>query len=57
MAVDPVCGMTIREDMAKEKAEYDGKTYWFCAAGCRQRFTGSPERYITDEQTDWVRGE
>ncbi len=57
MAVDPVCGMTIREDMATEKAEYDGKTYWFCAAGCRQRFVDSPERYSGDEQTDWVRGE
>jgi YHS domain-containing protein len=57
MAVDPVCKMTIREDMATEKVEYEGKTYWFCAAGCRQRFVDDPDMYSGDEQKDWVRGE
>ncbi len=57
MAVDPVCAMTIREDTAVEKVEYEGKTYWFCAAGCRERFGKDPERYSSDELKDWVRGE
>ncbi len=57
MAVDPVCKMTVREEKAEEKAEYEGKTYWFSAAGCRERFIKDPGRYTGEEKTDWVRGE
>ncbi len=57
MVVDPVCSMTIREDTATEKVEYEGKVYYFCAPGCRQRFEDDPERYSGDEAVDWVRGE
>ena len=52
MAVDPVCRMTIREDTAVEKVEYEGNTYYFCAAGCRERFEKDPERYSADEPVD-----
>ncbi len=38
---DPVCGMTV--DRAKAvTAVVDGKTYYFCGAGCRDRFAASP---------------
>jgi alkyl hydroperoxide reductase subunit F len=37
MKVDPVCKMNVREDEAC-KAEVDGKIYYFCSEGCRQRF-------------------
>jgi uncharacterized membrane protein YraQ (UPF0718 family)/YHS domain-containing protein len=38
---DPVCGMTV--DRAKAlTAVVDGKTYYFCGPGCRDRFVASP---------------
>jgi len=54
MEKDPVCGMIVREDMAPEKTEYKGKTYYFCARGCRERFEKNPERYLSGEDVDWV---
>jgi Cu+-exporting ATPase len=32
--LDPVCGMTVDED-APHRAEYAGRIYRFCSAGCR----------------------
>ncbi len=57
MALDPVCKMTVREDIEEEKLEYEGKTYHFCAAGCRERFIKDPGKYAGEEKTDRVRGE
>ncbi len=34
---DPICGMTVDEATAIQ-AERDGKTYYFCCDGCRQKF-------------------
>ena len=45
-AVDPVCGMTVTAGAAAMPAEHDGVTYYFCCAGCRQKFTESPESYV-----------
>ena len=38
---DPVCGMTVDEATAIH-AERDGKTYYFCSEGCRQKFLSAP---------------
>ena len=38
MDVDPVT--------AKHKSEYEGKTYFFCAPGCRKAFEADPEKYL-----------
>jgi YHS domain-containing protein len=38
---DPVCGMTVDEATALQ-AERDGKTYYFCCNGCRQKFLSNP---------------
>ena len=43
---DPVCGMDVDPTTAKHRAEFEGKTYYFCAAGCRQKFLSHPEQYI-----------
>ena len=43
---DPVCGMTVDPLTSPHKATYDGKTYWFCSAGCRAEFEKTPERYL-----------
>jgi xanthine dehydrogenase accessory factor len=46
-AVDPVCGMTVTVEGAKETARYQGTIYRFCSAGCRARFEAEPERYAS----------
>ena len=45
-ATDQVCGMTVDPLTAKEKTEYAGVTYWFCAAGCRAEFEKDPQKYL-----------
>jgi xanthine dehydrogenase accessory factor len=42
---DPVCGMTVEVATAAASAELHGRTYYFCCAGCRDRFLAAPERY------------
>ncbi len=46
MAIDPVCGMHIDEKQAAAKSEYQGKTYYFCAPGCKRSFDKEPEKYL-----------
>ncbi len=46
MAIDPVCGMDVDEKSAKLKSEYKGKTYYFCAPGCKKMFDKDPEKFL-----------
>ena len=43
---DQVCGMTVDPLTAAHKAVRDGRTYWFCSAGCQAAFEQEPERYL-----------
>ena len=43
---DPVCGMMIDPKMAAATSEYKGKTYYFCARGCKASFDRDPEKYL-----------
>lgn len=45
MAVDPVCKMAVDENNAEYKCNYKGKTFYFCAAGCKKSFEDNPEKY------------
>jgi YHS domain-containing protein len=45
MATDPVCKMQIDESKAAGKSEYQGKTYYFCAVGCKNKFDENPQAY------------
>jgi YHS domain-containing protein len=45
MVKDPVCGMEFDEKKAAAKSEYKGKTYYFCAPGCKKTFDSNPEKY------------
>ncbi len=45
-ALDPVCGMTVNPATAKHRAEQGGKTYFFCSAGCREKFEKEPAKYL-----------
>jgi Cu+-exporting ATPase len=44
--LDPVCGMTVDEEEAAGAHEHDGVTYYFCNAGCLERFRGDPETFL-----------
>jgi YHS domain-containing protein len=46
MAIDPVCKMTVDENTAKFKTVYKGKTYYFCAPGCKKAFEANPVQYL-----------
>jgi YHS domain-containing protein len=50
MATDPVCKMNVDEETAQFKSEYKGKTYYFCAPGCKKAFEENPEKYISEEE-------
>ena len=44
-ARDPVCGMTV-DTRTAHRAEHAGADYFFCSAGCRDKFTAEPARYL-----------
>ena len=48
MEKDPVCGMDVDPKTAVAKSEYKGKTYYFCAPGCKNAFDKNPEKYLKD---------
>lgn len=37
LAVDPICGMRVSRD-SPHRVESEGRTYWFCCAGCAETF-------------------
>jgi YHS domain-containing protein len=46
---DPVCGMSVDLDAAREKglvAEHAGTEYGFCGKGCLLDFRDDPERFF-----------
>lgn len=47
MAKDPVCGMEVDEKKAA-KAEYRGKTYYFCNPACKWAFENNPKKFVKD---------
>ncbi|MSQ60890.1 MAG: heavy metal translocating P-type ATPase [Betaproteobacteria bacterium] len=48
--VDPVCGMTVTKE-PPHRHEYQERSYYFCSAGCKSKFSANPDRYLgTKEQ-------
>lgn len=45
-ALDPVCGMTVQVATARYRATHEGRTHYFCSAGCQARFEGDPESFV-----------
>jgi YHS domain-containing protein len=46
--LDPVCGMSVRVDAAEADGlttAYEGKTFGFCRAACRDTFLANPALY------------
>jgi YHS domain-containing protein len=44
-ARDPVCGMTVDRKTALQ-SQWEGRTYYFCGPGCKERFESDPARYL-----------
>ncbi|MFI2372179.1 YHS domain-containing protein [Streptomyces sp. NPDC018833] len=42
-----MCGMSISPEAAAESRETEGRTYYFCSAGCAAAFDADPHRYTT----------
>ncbi len=42
---DPVCKMVVSR-LTAATCDYEGKTYYFCAEICRDKFTSKPGKYI-----------
>lgn len=51
-ATDPVCGMEVDTDTAAATSDYNGKTYYFCAPGCKKQFDRDPERYLSNRAVE-----
>lgn len=47
----PVTGEAFTVTEASPKAEVDGKTYYFCCAGCDQKFKADPAKYLKPSKT------
>jgi Cu+-exporting ATPase len=47
--VDPVCGMTISPEDAVGHIDHGGRTYYFCAQSCMERFRADPEHFLHPE--------
>ena len=53
-AIDPVCGMTVDPQGAKNRADHGGRTYYFCCTGCRTKFVADPQKYLGGRQPESV---
>jgi Cu+-exporting ATPase len=42
---DPVCGMQVTP-ASPHRVEHDGQAYYFCSAGCADKFRAAPARYL-----------
>jgi len=51
METDPVCGMKVDPKSAAAQFEFEGKTYYFCAPGCKAAFEKDPEKYLGHKES------
>ncbi|MEO8482498.1 MAG: heavy metal translocating P-type ATPase [Acidobacteriota bacterium] len=49
--LDPVCGMTVDPAKARFSFDHGGTTYYFCGAGCREKFSADPARWLNRAAT------
>ena len=45
VVTDPVCGMSVDPATATYSSDFGGTTYYFCSAGCKERFDREPGKY------------
>ena len=57
VAIDPVCGMTVKRATAKHRFEYQGQEYLFCGARGPERFEADPEKFLKPEEVEQRKAE
>ena len=45
-AIDPVCNMTVTVAGARHTGEWNGQTWYFCKARCKDMFLADPHRFL-----------
>src|SRR5262249_13881505 len=48
---DPVCGMQVEPKLTRS-VTYDGRAYYFCSQGCKDKFRADPLRYLKPAATE-----
>jgi P-type Cu+ transporter len=43
--IDPVCGMKVMPEKAAASVNHAGRTWYFCAQGCKTKFEANPGKY------------
>ncbi len=51
VTMDPVCGMKVKPEEAAATYEHKGKTYYFCALACKEKFEKEPEKFVGAEKS------
>ena len=46
MVKDVVCGMEVDPTDAPAQRDFQGKTYFFCAEECAERFDRNPQQFV-----------
>ncbi|HEY1330842.1 MAG TPA: XdhC family protein [Actinomycetota bacterium] len=42
---DPICGMSVDVSTARYRSAFEGRTYYFCSAGCLAKFESAPAEF------------
>lgn len=50
LVTDPVCKMKVRAESSAPHVEINGKVYYFCSDGCRDRFARNPALFLDHEK-------
>lgn len=48
--IDPVCGMRVSKETAAGSYPYNGKTFYFCSAGCLNKFKQNPAAFLENKK-------
>src|SRR5688572_28344387 len=49
--IDPVCKMRVLPETAAARFDHDGKTYYFCAVQCMERFKADPSAFLQPQRS------
>ena len=47
---DPVCGMAVDPNKTSHRYTYQGRSYYFCSAGCQGKFVAQPTKYLAEQR-------
>lgn len=48
LVIDPVCKMEVVADPEGFRAEYAGRSHYFCSHACRDKFQADPGNYVRE---------